>query len=115
MNTLKQEREAIVEFLFSGENEFGKFVHQGIGNCTVENVRQALLSHEEKVVAGVIDLLGVECDEKVAYTTGLLTPQGTPTRIFSEPTKFAEMWNYVRKMMIKKIKAITLPITDEKV
>lgn len=37
-----REVEEAVEFLFSGENEFGKYKHQGIGNCTKENVTKVL-------------------------------------------------------------------------
>lgn len=42
MTTLNTIIEEEIEFLFSGENEVGKFKHQGIGNCTKENITTSM-------------------------------------------------------------------------
>jgi vacuolar-type H+-ATPase subunit E/Vma4 len=85
MKTLAEEREAIVE-------ELSNWVTRGYEEIAKNDIRQALISHEEKVVARVREEIAREL-EKYQHES--------------------DMNSIGIQHLIKKL--LTLPITDEKV
>ena len=67
LNTIIEEE---TEFLFSGENEVARFKHQGIGNCTKENITTAMQRAYE---AGRISWLRSEIEKLEGEKKGLVT------------------------------------------